>query len=47
MWDMELFHQIDTSEVTEDGDNIRYHTTFLTSQFEERPSLIAPIEVYE
>lgn len=47
MWEMEYPHQIETHEVTGDGDDVWHHTSFPTDEPQHRPSLVAAVEMYE
>ena len=38
-------HEIDTSEIADDGDDVRYHATLAQAQLYEVPSLKAPVEM--
>jgi hypothetical protein len=42
---MQSYHNIDTGEITDDREDIGYHTAFPLSEFDEAPSLIAAVEM--
>ena len=47
MREMEYPHQIETHEVTGDGDDVWHHTSFPTDEPKHGPSLITTVEMYQ